>query len=110
MRWGSSDTRLFVLNGSTVLGYIDHPYRPDTTLHLLHRYDGTKLTIGLAVGEVSGSLTFKTFQTTTTLTSATSVVYGSTANAFGGQIQKLVGWQATIPDSELRSFMASLAY
>lgn len=110
VRWGSSDTRLFVLNGTTVLGYIDHPYTPDTVLHLVHRYDGTNLTISLAVGEVAAGLMFKSFQTAVALTGASTVVYGNTANAFGGQLQKLVGWQSVISDSDLRSFMSGVAY
>ena len=110
VRWSTSDPRLFVLNGSTVLGYIDHLYRPDTVLHLMHRYDGANLTVGLAVGDVAGGITFKTFQVTVALTSASSVVYGNTSNAFGGQLQKLVGWQAAKTDAEVAAFMKSLAY
>ena len=44
------------------------------------------------------------------LTSASSVVYGNTSNAFGGQLQKLVGWQAAKTDAEVAAFMKSLAY
>jgi hypothetical protein len=44
------------------------------------------------------------------LTSASSVVYGNTSNAFGGQLQKLVGWQTTKTDAEVAAFMKSLAY
>lgn len=109
-RWGTSDPGLFILSGSTVLTILDVPYAPDTDLHLMHRYDGANLTIGVATGAVGAATEFKTFTTARTIAAGASISYGDNSNPFGGTLQKMVGWQASRTNGEVLSFMRQLAY
>lgn len=111
IRWGTSDERLLILNGSTIVGYLDRLYVPGMTYHVLARYDGTNLVVAVAAGDAVAA-EFKSFSITKTLAANAAVIWGnsSVSNSWNGTLQKLVGWQALKTDAEIAAFMSSLAY
>lgn len=112
LRWSSSDTRLALISGSTIHGYIDQSYRPATQYHVYHRYVDGALTVGVAVGDVALISGFKRLSITRGLSAGASISYGfaNAAYAFNGTLQKVVGWQASRSDADLIAFMKSLSY
>lgn len=112
VRWGTTDTRLFVLNGSTTIGLIDQPYAPETLYHIFCRYDGAQATVGVATGPSGAQTDFRTVTATLTFAADAAITMGSTtaSAAFQGTLQKAVGWQSFKTMGEMQQFMAGPAY
>lgn len=111
-RWGSSDSRLIVLNRSMVIGYIDHPITPDAHFHVMARYDGATLTLGVATGVITEATEFKSVSVAIALAAAADISFSTStpSAAVNGTVPKIIVWHAVKSTGDLVAFMRSLTY